>query len=298
MNQPIKNLTGLAIAVQVAERGSFAEASRALGLSTSAVSKSINRLENQLGIKLFNRTTRSVSLTSDGGAYIDKVNPLLTQIYELTNDLTDNPQSPSGLLRVSATIPFGRIVLAPIVAKFTKQFPSIQFELVLDDKILDLTGEQIDVSIRTGSMERSPNVVARRLLSDPLTLCASPEYLSQYGEPQTIEELSGHRRVTFKNSDTGRIEPWKFASSPSISAPGSVQSNTMDSMAEIVLEGGGLGQISRYQVAHAIETGQLKEVLKSQRPPELVFSVIYQSRHLLAPRIRVFIDFLVEELSA
>jgi len=141
MNQPIKNLTGLAIAVQVAERGSFAEASRALGLSTSAVSKSINRLENQLGIKLFNRTTRSVSLTSDGGAYIDKVKPLLTQIYELTNDLTDTPQSPSGLLRVSATIPFGRIVLAPIVAKFTKQFPSIQIELVLDDKILDLTGE-------------------------------------------------------------------------------------------------------------------------------------------------------------
>jgi len=241
MHQPIKNLTGLAIAIQVAERGSFAEASRALGLSTSAVSKSIGRLESQLGIKLFNRTTRSVSLTSDGHLYIARIKPLLKDIIELSRGLSDSHESPRGLLRVSATIPFGRIVLAPIVAKFTKRYPEVQIELVLDDKVLDLTAEQIDASIRTGSMQKTPNLIARRLLTDPLVICASAKYLKHYGEPKTINDLNAHRRVTFKNSDTGRIDPWRFSCSSSIVSHGDIQSNTMESLVEIIREGAGIG---------------------------------------------------------
>ncbi len=297
MHQPIKNLTGLAIAIQVAERGSFAAASRALGLSTSAVSKSISRLESQLGLKLFNRTTRSVSLTSDGHLYIIRIRPLLNEIIELSRGVSDSQENPRGLLRVSATIPFGRIVLAPIVAEFTKQYPEIQIELVLDDKVLDLTAEQIDVSIRTGSMQKSPNMIARRLLTDPLVICASRDYFKHYGEPKTIGDLNAHRRVTFKNSDTGRIDPWKFSGSSSIMSNGDLQSNTMESLVEIIRAGAGIGQISRYQVKHALESGELKEVLQNHRPPDLVFSIIYQSRRLLAPRTRIFIDFIVERLA-
>ena len=297
MQQPIKNLAGLAIAIQVAERGSFAEASRVLGLSTSAVSKAISRLEDQLGIKLFYRTTRSVSLTPDGHMYIVRIKPLFTEIVELSSSLPDDPENPSGLLRISTTIPFGRIVLAPIVAKFSELYPEVQIELILDDRVLDLTREQIDVSIRTGLLQKSPNMVARRLITDPRVICASAKYLEQHGQPTTINDLHKHRRITFKNNDTGRVEPWIFSGSQSVTTAGDVQSNTMDSVVEIVREGAGLAQVSLYQVKDAIDAGELKEVLFKYRPPELTFSVVYQSRHLLAPRIRKFIDFTVEQLA-
>ena len=295
MQLPIKNLTALAVAVQVAERGSFAGASKALGLSTSAVSKSISRLEAQLGIKLFNRTTRAVSLTTDGHAYIEKLKPLLVEIGGLTQELVDHSENPKGLLRVGAPVSFGRILLAPVVAEFSKQYPEIEIELVLDDRMLDLANEQIDVSIRTGELADSANIVARRFMSDPMIICASNDYLERHGVPTKIADLEAHRLVTFKNNRTGRIDPWVFKDGERFSCSGAIRSNTVDTVVQIIRDGAGLGQVSLYKAKEAIDRGELTEVLKSHRPPSLKYSVLYLNRHLLAPRIRAFIDYLLAQ---
>jgi len=296
MYLPIKNFTALAVAVQVAERGSFAKASKALGLSTSAVSKSIGRLEEQLGIKLFNRTTRSVSLTADGQLYIDKLKPLLVQINGLTQNLIDDSSNPKGLLRVGAPISFGRIILAEIVAEFSVLYPDVQIELVLDDRTTDLTKEQIDVSIRTGNLGDSANMVARRFMLDSVVVCASRDYINCYGAPKRIGELEEHRRITFRNNRTGRPESWLFKGGVRVGGAGIVQSNTTDSVIEMVLAGAGLGQVSYYKVKEQLDSGELVEVMQEQRPPAMKYSVLYMNRKLLAPRIRLFIDFLLQRL--
>lgn len=297
MHFPIKNLTALGVAVQVAEKGTFAGASRAMGLSTSAVSKSISRLEEQIGIKLFNRTTRSVSLTPDGRAYITKLKPLLNEIGGLTQGLIDGGELPKGLLRVGAPVSFGRILLAPVIAEFSVRYPEVEIELILDDQMLDLANEQIDVSVRTGALNDSANLVARSFMTDPMIVCASPEYIKRCGEPTGIQQLTQHRLVTFKNNRTGRNEPWSFCDGQRVNVQGTVSSNTVDSVVEMIRCGAGLGQISLYKARNALESGELVEVLKELRPPSMKYSVLYLNRHLLAPRIRVFIDFLIDNLS-
>lgn len=289
-----RNLTAVAAVIQVAEQGSFTAAARTLGLSSSATSKAIARLEEELGVKLFHRTTRSVSLTPEGERYVEGVKPLLLEMDAITAEVTDNPSQPRGLLRVSAPAAYARSMLTPRLAEFSQRYPDINLDLLLEDRDVDLAAEQVDVAIRTGPLPDNVNLVARRLFTEPMITCASPDYLTQHGEPQTPDDLEQHNCIRFRNTRTGRPRSWFFKDGEQRQVAGMLTIDDAEAVGRAAIAGAGIAQIPGYMAKAGLETGALQEVLRSYRPPEVVFSALYLDRRFVSPRIRVFIDFLLE----
>ncbi len=288
-----RNLTALAATVQVAEQGTFAGASRELGLSTSAVSKAIARLEREFGVKLFRRTTRSVSLTPEGERFVQGVKPLLAELDALADEVVDSSAEPRGLLRISAPVTYARTVLAPCVAEFRRRFEEVQVDLLLDDRDVDLAAGQVDVAVRTGALPDNVNLVARRLFDDPLVSCAAPDYLGRYGEPMTPDDLRHHHCLSFRNPRTGRAAPWVFAGNDRRRMPATITINDVEAVSHAASSGAGIAQLPGYLANRCIEAGRLREVLRAYRPPDVPFSALYLDRRFVSPRIRVFIDYLL-----
>lgn len=293
MDLRTKNLTAVSAVVQVAEQGSFADASRVLGLSTSATSKSIGRLEDELGVKLFRRTTRSVSLTPEGERYVEGIRPLLLEMDAVTAEVTDSTLAPRGQLRVSVPAAYGRMVLVPQLFEFSERYPDVQLELSLEDRDVDLAAEQADVAVRAGALPDSANLVARKLFDDPLITCAAPTYLDRQGPPETIEDLKGHNCLNFRNRRTGRPVPWLFAGDVRMPVSGGLAVDDGEAVGRAAIAGVGISQMPGFMAREALEDGRLIEVLRSHRPPPVQFSALYLDRRLVSPRIRALIDFLV-----
>lgn len=297
MKTSTRNLAGIAAVLQVAEKGSFKLASHALGISTSATSKAVARLEAELGVKLFHRTTRSVGLTAEGERYVAGVGPLLAELDALTCDIRDQPSSPRGSLRVSAPGAFARAHLAPRLARFIARYPAISLDLALEDRYVDLAAEGVDVAIRTGPLADNASLIARRLFCDHLALCASPSYLDERGVPRTPEDLHHHRCVVFRNPRTGRPEPWQLGDGRPWHVESSLAIGDMDALTRALCGHAGIGQVPGYLARGHLERGELREVLPEHRAEGVAFTALYLNRDMVAPRIRAFIDFLVAESS-
>lgn len=290
-----KNLTAVAAAVHVAEMGSFAQASRTLGLSTSATSKAISRLEEDLGVKLFKRTTRSVSLTPEGERYVKGVRPLLIELDIVTSEVTEGLTAPRGLLRVSLPAAYGRMIVIPRISEFTAQYPDVELELSLEDREVDLAGDRIDIAIRTGHLADSASLIGRKLFDDTLITCAAPSYLDRYGIPMTLEDLHQHNCLNFRNTRTGRAVPWFFSEGQNFKPLGQVTIDDGEAVGKAAISGVGISQMPGFMARAALMDGTLKEVLREFRPEEVPFTAIYLDRKLVSPRIRVFLDFLIYE---
>lgn len=288
-----RSLSALAAAVHVAEQGTFAGASREMGLSTSAISKAIARLEQELGVKLFHRTTRSVSLTPEGERYVQGAKPLLVEMDALTAEITDSLAEPRGLLRISAPVAYARTVLAPGIAAFCRRFSDVRVDLFLDDRDVDLAAGKVDVAIRTGVLPDNATLVARRLFDDPLVCCAAPAYLARSGEPISPPDLEQHDCLSFRNSRTGRAVSWVFAGGNRRSPSGAITVNDIEAVSRVALSGAGIAQLPAYLANPYLETGRLQEILRGFRPAAVPFSALYLDRRFVSPRIRAFIDFLL-----
>ncbi len=279
--------------VQVAEHGTFVAAAKVLGMSTSAISKAIARLEQDLKVKLFHRTTRSVSLTPEGERYVLGIKPLLIEIDALTAEIRDHRATPKGLLRISAPDAFARNVLAPVLNQFRSRYPDIQIDLSLEDRDVDLAGEQLDVAIRTGGLPDNATLVARKLYSDPLITCAAQGYLDTHGTPKNPQDLQQHNCLPFRNLRTGRTVPWLFANDERMVPAGQPTINDIEAVCQIAVSGAGIAQLPGHLAARFISTGQLQEILRLFRPPDVPVSAIYLNRRFVSPRIRSFIDFML-----
>ena len=288
----IRNLTGLAAVVQVAQHGSFVRASRALGLSSSATSKAIGRLEADLGVKFFHRTTRSVSLTAEGKAFVEGVSPLLQELDALTTEASVNAETPRGLLRVSAPETFGRVVIAPKLAEFSRRYPEVSVNLLLDDRNSDLAEERVDVAVRSGDLPDRANLVARRLLSDTLLVCSADAYFQKNGVPSSPNELADHACIRFRNAQTGRPMPWVFRGGDRLLVGGQLTASNMSVVAKLAASGAGIAQLPAYLAQPYLASGQLTEVLVQHRPESTPYHVVYLDRRFVAPRIRAFVDFI------
>lgn len=291
------NLTALAALVQVAKEGSFAGASRVLGLSPSAASKAISRLEQDLGVRLFQRTTRRVSLTPEGQRYADGAEPLLNELEILTAEIIDSRRLPQGRLRIGAPETFGRRVLAPLMAAFQKQYPKIQINLQLDDRNTDLVSEKIDIAIRTGKPLRDSTLVSRRFMKDPLVTVVSPDYIREHGEPQTPDDLMKHACISFRSRQADWIMPWRFVDDTLIKPNRDFTVNDMDAITRLVTQSAGIAQIPLYLAQPLLATGELKETLVDFREQPVDYRLVYPHRKLLAPRVRVFVDFISNHYS-
>lgn len=281
---------------ETAKHGSFAAAARELGSAPSTLAKAVQRLEAALGVKLFHRTTRQVSLTADGERLFQRCQRVLAEVEDLQAEAAGTRAAPSGRLRVDAPIAFGRRFVLPLLARLVERHPGLQVDLRLQDAYADLVKEGIDLAVRVGTLSDS-SLVARRFASQALVLCASPAYLERQGTPRSIEQLAGHHAVVFRLPSSGRLRPWQLRSrgqAVELNPPGRVQVNDGEGMVEAARLGLGLAQLPDHMVERELAAGALVELLPSCRPAPMPISAVVPSGRLLPPRVRVLLDALFD----
>lgn len=286
--------------VRVVERGTLSAAASALGMTPSAVSKLIGRLEDRLGARLLNRTTRKLQLTPEGAAFYESGVRILGDIETAEREAAAGGV-PRGRLRVNCNVPFGQHFLLPLIPSFLSLHPGIAVDISLTDKVVDLLEERADVAIRAGPL-RDSRLVARKLWQSRMVVVASPAYLDRHGMPQSPDDLVRHNCMDF--CFTRLVESWPFLDGRGGTITIEPQGNTLvsdgEAMRLLALSGVGLGRLSRYHVQRDIDAGALVPVLEGFNPgDEEPLHAIYvgQGGHLPA-RVRAFLDFLAANVRA
>ncbi|MBJ7498741.1 MAG: LysR family transcriptional regulator [Sphingopyxis sp.] len=294
MRTGYERTTGLLAFVRTVEAGSFSAAARLAGTTPSAVSKNVERLERRLGVKLFLRTTRSLSLTVDGTAYYERVAPLLRALDD-ADEVLDGAGRASGVLRVSIPDILAPVLVDALTSDFVSHYPDIRLGISVSDRHVDLVREGFDVALRIGSVVDG-DWIMRPLGKLPLALVASPAYLEQAGHPQSVDALMQAAHVRYLLG--ARVYPIGFADGESLSPPGVFDSDSGQAMRIAALNGLGIAQLLRVAVAGDLESGRLVEVLP-QHPLSRVPALALHAFGRFPPlRVRLFIDFVAAALSA
>lgn len=288
-------LRALTVFTAVVERGSFAAAAEHLGLSRTAASRMVMDLEANLGAMLLNRTTRRISLTQTGEAYLSRARSVLEQLDEADREASRQTTRPSGRLRLSAPMSFGIRHLAPRLKDYMDAYPDMQLDLVLNDRQVDLVDEGFDLAIRIGRLASSSSLVARKIASSRLILCAAPSYLQHHGQPETLSDLSAHRFLGYPYW-SGR-DAWTLSSADGrdhiVPVKNLLWCNNGDALMNAAISGLGVVLQPDFIVHQAIRDGRLVELLSDFTGPEVDIHVLFSSASFMPIRIRSFIDFLV-----
>lgn len=283
----------LAFFTLLARKRSFAAAALELGVSPPAVSKRLARIENGLGIKLLNRTTRRVSLTGEGEAYLARAEEILRDIEELHETVGSAGKAPKGLLRVNATLGFGREHIAGVVSEFVEAWPEVEVQLILSDTPLNLVAEGFDISIRFGGLSSS-RLIARKLRANRRFMCAAPAYLERYGEPRRLEDLERHDCIVLRQNREA-YDVWRFQRNDrthAVKVHGRLSSNDGEVALDWTLAGHGIMVRSEWDIRHHVEAGRLQLVLPKYSQPDADIFAVYAQRDNLSAKVRAFIDFL------
>ena len=296
----VKNdLSNLEFFVLLARHGNLSAAARALDLTPPAATKRLAQLEEQLGVRLVNRTTRTSSLTPEGETYLHYATRILAQLREMEEAVSATRSVPRGLLKVNAPLGFGRTAIAPLVSSFAQRYPQVEVQLDVTDRPVDLVAGGIDLAIRFGELP-DQRLVARRIMSNRRFLCASPRYLEQYGEPQTLEELATHRCIVHRqNEDAYGV--WRLVHegrSVSVKVQGTLSSNDGDIALGWALDGHGILVRSEWDLKKYVESGRLKIVMPGHVQPGADLYLYYRNRRHQSARARAFIEFLLDRFGA
>lgn len=279
---------------ETAKHGSFAAAARELGSTASTLAKAVARLEAGLGVKLFHRTTRQVSLSPDGERLFARCQRVLAEIEDLQADAAGTRAEPSGTLRVDLPVAYGKQVLMPLLAGLLRRHPSLQLDVRLNDNYVDLVKEGVDLAVRVGALADS-TLVATRFASQSLVLCASPGYLGDRGTPRSVDQLATHDAVVFRMPSNGRQRAWQLRSrgqALTLQPRARVQVNDGEGMVIAAAQGLGITQVPDYMAREALAAGTLVEVLPSCRPAPMPISAVLPSGRLVPPRVRAVLDAL------
>lgn len=283
---------------RVVAAGSYAEAARRLGLTRSAVSKAVNELEQDLKVRLLDRTTRRVTPTEAGLAYYERCLAILAQVEETEAQISRLHDEPKGTLRVNAPMSFGMMYLGAAVSDFMRRYADLKVELTLSDRFVDPLEEGVDVTIRIGELQDS-SLIARRLSATPMLLVAAPDYIAAHGEPQLPRDIAGHRALIYGHSTTA--QRWKLAQDgAALAVPinGCLASNNGDILRDAAVAGLGIALLPLFLVCDALRAGSLRTIMSSHAPPPLDIHALYAPNRYLAAKTRVFIDHLVDRFGA
>lgn len=283
-----------------ARHGNFARAARELGLTPSTVAKSVARLEEQLGVKLFHRTTRQVSLTADGEQLFVRCQRVLAEVDELAAMAAGARNAPSGVLRLDMPITYGKRVVLPVLAALTKRYPDLRVDARLSDQYCDPVRDGLDAVVRVGGLADS-RLVAKRISQQSLVVCASPEYLKRNGTPLTPDAVEHHACILFRTPTSGRERPWQFRKGRKeidIHPPSRMALNDGEAMVAAACAGVGLTQVPDYMAEDAIASRKLIAVLHDFQAAPMPISLVYPSNRMVTPRLRAFMDALTDALSA
>ncbi|MBM6550056.1 LysR family transcriptional regulator [Marinomonas ostreistagni] len=286
--------------VTTAQIGSFTGAAERLGLTKSAIGKSVARLEERLGLTLFHRTTRSLSLTPDGERYLASCQNALEILEHAEQELTSHIAKPAGRLRVDLPAAFGRQKILPILLEITQQYPELELTLSFSERFVDLIEEGIDLVVRIGELEDSSTLIARRLTTQKLVVVASPNYLAQHGTPKTPSDLTQHKTVVgfrrnqpvswLLQNDEGRIA--KFT------PPATHEFADGDAMLVAVLNDAGVSQLPYWLVRDYVDAGKLVTILEDFAGGEMPINAVWPKGRQQVPKIRYVIDELVSAAQA
>jgi DNA-binding transcriptional LysR family regulator len=294
-----KNWPGFLAAVRVADAGSFSGAARQLNLTPAAIGKSIAALETRLGVRLFNRTTRQLSLTPEGERVVERARAAL-QALDDAGAVVKPDADINGLVRISCGAGYGRQFVLPVVARILDKHPQLRMELSLSDQIVDLVKEGFDIGIR-GGREPPQGMVARRVSKVATVLVASPAYLRVYGTPQDWTELTHHRRIGLRFA-SGTVSQWSFkvgSKTHTFDEKPTLLLTAPEVVADAALLDQGIAQLAQHHALGALWSGALVPLLRQQhvsRPFDI--SIFYPHRNGLAPRVRIVVDMLVSALQA
>ena len=288
----LDNLAAMAVFARVVEDRSFTQAASALGRSKSAVSKAVSQLEDRLGARLLNRTTRRLSLTEAGTAYYERAARILAEAAEADETVSALQDEPRGTLRVNAPMSFGQRHLAPAIGAFLKRYPALRLDITLADRFVDLVGEGYDVAIRIAALPDS-SLIAAKLAPNRRVVCASPGYFARAGTPLHPHDLVDHNCFGYAYQATG--DTWRFLGPDgptAVRVTGSLTANNGEILRAAMREGLGLALVPTFSISDELRSGELVAVLPDYLDVETsVYAVYPHSRHLSA-KVRAFVDFL------
>jgi DNA-binding transcriptional LysR family regulator len=291
---------GVVAFIAVATEGNFARAADRLGIGRSAVSRNVQRLEDQLKVRLFQRTTRRTALTREGDQFYASCHSGIDRIVQAVEEMMDLRNGPPrGHLRVSSTVGFGRKVIAPLLYDFQATYPGVTVDLLLRDKPTDFTSDRVDVTFRNGRMEDA-DIIARQIIPMQMLVCCSPAYKEAHGLPAAIEDLATHECINFC-SGVGRPVDWE------VKVDGKVRKvlprarlsyNDPELVLQAVLDGQGIAQLAGYLACEPLRSGALVQCLMQYAPEDRGHYICYLSRQHMPSRMRVFIDFMTARIRA
>jgi LysR family transcriptional regulator, regulator for bpeEF and oprC len=294
-------LKSLMIFMRSAQCCSFSEAARQLGMAPSAVSRAVLRLEDELGVRLLGRTTRSLTLTEAGNRFYQRCQQILSDLEEAELEVKQLQSMPIGTLRLDLSFVFGKMHIAPALLRFAAQYPQLNLNVSFSDRFHDLIEEGIDATVRIGMIGDS-GLIMHHLATARYITCASPQYLAHFGTPTTPTELLQHRCINFIFPQTRREFNWKFEQDGKLidlSVDSYLRFDNSEVILEAVIQGAGVVQFPKFIAAKAIARGDLQPILQSYAPQVgLPISVLYPQKRYLSAKVRVFVEFMREVIIA
>ena len=287
----------LALFTAVVEQGSFSAAGRAVGLTASAVARAIDRIEARLGVRLLLRSTRMLTLTAEGQAYLQTARRILSDLDDAEQQIADQG-APRGRLRVRAALSHGRLCVVPLLKDFARLYPHILIDIALTDTLVDVAGGQADVAIRFGPLADS-SLTARKLGESRRVIVAAPDYLACHGVPVVPEDLHGHNCLNF---NFRRAEPsWPFrrdGRDMTLTVKGNIEANNGETLGQLAAAGVGITRVGRFSVVDAIAEGRLVPLLEDYNPGDVeLIHAVFVGGSTVPARVRAFVDFLADRLA-
>jgi DNA-binding transcriptional LysR family regulator len=292
----LDRLTGIIAFARAGSLGSYTAAARALGVSPSAVSKSVQRLEQHLGLRLFSRTTRSLTLTTEGRDLHERALRLLREAEAIEQAAVAARSEPAGTLKVTAPLPIGVHLIAPALPRFRDRYPRLSIDLRLGDRFVDLIDEGIDVAIRVGDLADS-RLISRQLAAHHICAFASPDYLARRGMPQHPDDLADHECVNFRFQSSGQAFRWPFFIGDrtfEIVPDAGIVTDVSDAVAAIIAAGGGIGMSPTFVAAPYVRRGELVPVLRNFAVPRTNITALWPESRRGSPNVKAFIAYLGE----
>ncbi len=285
----------LQLVVELARAGGMSAAARQLDVTPAAVSKRLAQIESRLGVRLFNRSTRRLSLTAEGEVYLESARRILGDIEDLDALIASRQDSPRGKLKVNAPLGFGRTYIAPVIADFAQKYPEVSLQLQLTDTPADFVRDAFDVAIRFGD-QPDTRLIARKIAPNRRLVCASPGYLKTHGVPVTPQDLARHQCIVLRQNEDA-YSLWRFTRgrrSETIKVRGGLSSNDGEVTLTWGLAGLGILQRAEWDLARYLRSGRLVRVLEDYDLPQADIYAVFPERHHLSAKVRVFVDFLVQ----
>ena len=293
----MESLTGIIAFVRAAEHLSFVAAGHGLGISASAVGKSVAKLEHDLGVRLLHRTTRRIALTDEGALFYERCRRILDDLQEAEALVSGAAETPRGRLRIGLPT-IGYRFLLPVIPEFRRRYPNIELDIDFNDRIVDMVENRLDAVIRSGELTDS-SLMSRRLGPFRFVLCASPTYLEARGMPQTPKDLEKHDCLRFRFPTSGKLQAWALTDAQAVDpfhGPSPLTCNNMEALRGAAIAGLGIAYMPDFLARDALQDGSLRTVLDDFLVDPGQFSILWPSSRHLSPRLRVFVDFVCDEL--